>query len=163
MRQDDWGIPQDSCMRQPLAPSAIDLTTTGSLGVRYLRLGLAGVIILGIWLRFSNLEEKIYWVDEAINMRYAAGYTEAELANQVRAWNGQTISVDQLQAYQRLDSTKNVADVVRALAIEEPQSPPLYYIALRKWIQTWGDSLAIRRSLSGLLSLFAFPSIFLAL
>ena len=160
MRQDDWGIPQNRYKRQPLALSAIGLTATANRGVRYLPLCLAGIIILGIWLRFSNLEEKIYWVDEAINMRYTAGYTETELANQVRAWDGQPISVDQLQAYQRLDSTKNAADVVRALAIEEPQSPPLYYLALRKWIQIWGDSIAIRRSLSVLLSLFAFHSIF---
>ena len=81
------------------------------------------VIVVGIFLRFTNLELKVFWVDEVINTHYSLGYQEIDIGNQVKAWNGEPITVQELQKYQSLNSDKNAIDVIKALAIEEPQSP----------------------------------------
>ena len=118
------------------------------------------LIALGVFLRFSNLDLKVYWVDEVINTHYSSGYREIEIGAQVKAWNGRDISIQELHKYQSPNSEKNSIDVIKALAIEEPQSPPLYYLLLRWWMQLFGDSVTVRRSLSACLSLLAFPCLY---
>jgi uncharacterized membrane protein len=127
---------------------------------KWLKVLIAIIITLGIIIRFTNLDLKVYWVDEVINTKYSFGYTEKELGEQVKAWNGRVISNQELQKFQSLNPEKNSIDVIKALAIEEPQSPPLYYLLLRWWTQVFGDSVAIRRSLSACISLLAFPGVY---
>ncbi|MDJ0742763.1 MAG: glycosyltransferase family 39 protein [Xenococcaceae cyanobacterium MO_167.B27] len=126
----------------------------------WLRFLLTILIALGIFLRFSNLDIKVFWVDEVINSHYSSGYREIDIGNQVKAWNGQDISIQELHRFQSPNSETNSIDVIKALAIEEPQSPPLYYLLLRWWMQLFGDSVAVRRSLSAICSLLAFPCLY---
>ena len=126
----------------------------------WLRFLLIILIALGIFLRFSNLDLKVFWVDEVINSHYSSGYGEIDIGNQVKAWNGRDISIQELQKFQSPNSETNSIDVIKALAIEEPQSPPLYYLLLRWWMQLFGDSVPVRRSLSAIFSLLAFPCLY---
>ncbi len=126
----------------------------------YWRFLFISILIIGILFRFNNLDLKIYWVDEVINTHYAAGYTEQEIGEQVKSWYGQTIKAQDILKYQSIDPNKNSIDVIKSLAVEEPQSPPLYYLILRWWMQLFGDSVAARRSLSACLSLLLFPAIY---
>lgn len=127
---------------------------------KWLKIFIAIVIALGVFFRLANLDLKIYWVDEVINTKYSFGYTEKELGEQVKSWNGRVISNQELQRFQSLHPEKSSIDVIQALAIEEPQSPPLYYLLLRWWTQLFGDSVAVRRSLSACISLLAFPGLY---
>ena len=116
------------------------------------------LLMLGIFFRFVNLDKRIYWHDEAITSLQISGHTQKEFIQQ--EFNGQIITPEDLQKYQRISPGKSLTDTINALATETPEHTPLYYIMLRLWTQTFGNSVAIIRSLSALISLLAFPCIY---
>ena len=116
------------------------------------------LLLLGIFFRFVNLDKKIYWRDEALTSLQISGYTQKEFIQQ--AFNGQIITPEDLQKYQRIGPGKTMTDTINAFATETPEHPPLYYVMLRLWMQTFGNSVGIMRSLSALISLLAFPCIY---
>lgn len=110
------------------------------------------LLALGIVLRFANIEGKTYWVDEAYTLLRVAGYTEASVIE--KAFDGEILSIADLQKYQFRDGTTSFADTLRSLAVESPQHPPFYYLMARVWLQIGFDSV---RSLSAVVSLLVFP------
>ncbi|HBL14001.1 MAG TPA: hypothetical protein DD379_21935 [Cyanobacteria bacterium UBA11162] len=116
------------------------------------------LLVLGIFFRFANLDKKIYWLDEVINSFRISGYTSTELTQDI--CNGDVISIEDLQKYQHPSPDKDVIGVIKIVASEEPQNTPLYYIIARFWVQWFGHSVVVRRSLSALISLLAFPCIY---
>lgn len=125
------------------------------IGIRFLVIVL---LLLGIFFRFVNLDRKVYWFDETFTSLRISGYTESEVVNQV--CNGKQIGIEDLQKFQRLTREKTLTDTIKSLALEDPQHPPLYYIMTRFWVQWFGNSVAVTRSLSALISLLVFPSIY---
>jgi uncharacterized membrane protein len=125
---------------------------------KWLRFLIVVVLVLGIFFRFANLGQKIYWVDESYTSLRISGYTESELIQQVG--DGQVRNIKYLQKYQRLNSGKTVVDTVKGLALEEPQLAPLYFVATRFWVQLFGDSVAVTRSMSAVFSLLALPCMY---
>jgi len=123
-----------------------------------LRFLIVVVLVLGIFFRFANLGQKVYWIDETYTSLRISGYTEAELIQEVV--DGQARSIKYLQKYQRINSEKTVVDTVKGLALEEPQIAPLYFIATRFWVQLFGDSVAVTRSMSAVFSLLALPCMY---
>ena len=118
------------------------------------------VLILGIFFRFANLDRKPYWWDEVTNSIHSAGYTKQDFFSQARAWQNQDLAIADLHKYQFPTSETSSFDVVKSLAKGEPQSPPVYYLLSRWWTQLWGSSVTVQRSLSALISLLAFPSMY---
>lgn len=125
------------------------------IGIRFLVIVL---LLLGIFFRFVNLDRKVYWFDETFTSLRISGYTESEVVKQV--CNGQQIGVEDLQKYQQLNASKTLTDTIKSLAVEDPQHPPLYYVMTRYWVKWFGNSVAVTRSLSALISLLVFPSIY---
>ncbi|MBN3951247.1 MAG: hypothetical protein HWQ38_34165 [Nostoc sp. NMS7] len=119
------------------------------------RFFLGSVLVLGIFFRFTHLEDKVYWYDEAITSLRVSGYTEEEVAQHFSEKS--VVSVTELQRYQHPDGTRTVIDVAASLAKEDPQHPPLYYGLLHFWFHSIGSSVALARLLPALLSLIAFP------
>lgn len=134
------------------------LTPIWALPPTWLRFLVIVVLVLGVFFRFVNLDRKVYWIDEAYTSLRISGYTEAELVQQVS--EGQVIGIKNLQKYQRTNSEKGVIDTIKGLAVEEPQLPPLYFVMARFWVQMWGYSVAVMRSLPALINLLAFPCIY---
>ncbi|HBB33753.1 MAG TPA: hypothetical protein DC064_18630 [Cyanobacteria bacterium UBA9273] len=120
-----------------------------------LRFLIVTLLVLGIFFRFYNLDRKVYWHDEVYTSLRISGYTQAEVIQQV--FNGRVISRDELQKYQRINSEKGVIDTVKSLATDVSQHPPLYYVMARFWVDWFGNSPAVTRSLSALISLLALP------
>src|SRR4028119_488995 len=123
-----------------------------------LRFLIVVVLALGIFFRFANLGQKVYWIDETYTSLRISGYTESEFIQEVV--DGQARSIKYLQKYQRINSEKTVVDTVKGLALEEPQIAPLYFIATRFWVQLFGDSVAVTRSMSAVFSLLALPCMY---
>ncbi|MGB3512523.1 MAG: glycosyltransferase family 39 protein [Microcoleaceae cyanobacterium] len=115
------------------------------------------IIIFGIYIRFANLERKVFWNDECLTLLRVSGYANSELIEKV--FNGKLITVKELQNYQTFNSQRNINDVFNALS-RSPEHSPLYYLILRYWIQLFGSSVATIRMLSALISLLVFPSIY---
>lgn len=116
------------------------------------------LLALGIIFRFANLGSKVYWGDETVTSLRLSGYTLEELKTQ--AFSGEEMSVAQLQKYQYPNQEKSAIATIKGLAVEEPQHPPLYFLTARIWVQQFGNSVAVTRSFSALVSLLAFPAIY---
>lgn len=123
-----------------------------------LRVLILVLLLLGVFFRFANIDRKVYWEDEAFTSLRISGYRETELIQQV--FNGHEIGIEDLQKYQRPNPEKGVIDTIKGLALEEPQHTPLYFIMVRLWVQGFGNSVAVTRSLSALISLLVFPCIY---
>ncbi|HIK33688.1 MAG TPA: dolichyl-phosphate-mannose-protein mannosyltransferase [Oscillatoriales cyanobacterium M59_W2019_021] len=116
------------------------------------------LIVLGIFFRFYNLDRKVYWNDEAMTSLRISGHTSAELMQEV--YNRGTIDVAELLAnYQYPNSNRSLQDSIDAFA-QHPEHSPLYYLMARFWVQFWGSSIAILRSLSAWMSLLVFPCMY---
>ncbi len=120
-----------------------------------MRFFLCIVLVLGIFFRFTHLDYKVYWYDDAITSLRASGYTEEEVVQHF--FEKSVVSVTELQRYQHPDGTRSVIDVVKSLAKEDPQHPPLYYSLAHFWFQSIGSSVTLARLLPALLSLLVFP------
>jgi len=124
----------------------------------WLRFLLVVVLLLGVLFRFYNLDQKVYWSDETYTSLRISGYTKAEFTKQV--FNGHVIDVKDLQKYQGLNTEKGLTDTVNSLVLEDIQHPPLYYVLTRLVVQWFGNSVAVIRSVSALISLLVFPCIY---
>lgn len=116
-------------------------------------------LVIAIFFRFINLDQKVYSYDEAITSLRISGYTWTEMVEQ--DFQGEIISVKDLQSkYQHINSEKGAIDTINGLASEEAQLPPLYFLAARFWVQLFGPSVAVVRSISALSSLLVFPCVY---
>ncbi|GAB4183152.1 MAG: hypothetical protein Fur006_19810 [Coleofasciculaceae cyanobacterium] len=134
------------------------LTQNWGLSITRIRFLLIVLLVLGVFFRLVNLDRKVYWHDEAYTSLRIAGYT-AEKVNQ-NLFNGQVIGIEDLQKYQRPNPEKGLVDTINTLVIDDAQHPPLYYIVVRLWVQWFGNSVAVTRSLSALISLLVFPLVY---
>lgn len=116
------------------------------------------VLTLGIFFRFYNLDKKVYWFDETITSLRSAGYTETELIQQT--YNGNEIGSDTLKDYLKTNSTRGFFDVIKSLAREDSQHPPLYFLILQLWMKLFGSSTSVIRSLSAIFSFLTLPLIY---
>lgn len=116
---------------------------------------IAGLLAIGIFFRFYHLDHKVYWYDETQTSLRLSGHTQTDLEQQV--FQGQVISVAELhRRYQYPNSDRSLPDVMRSLA-GNPEHSPLYFLWARGWLQTFGPSIAVIRSLSAWLSVLALP------
>jgi uncharacterized membrane protein len=117
------------------------------------RVVLIGVILLGLFFRFHNLDQKIYWDDEVSTSIRQSGHTYEEMRDKIA--NGQVIQVKDLRQYQYPRPSGSMADPLRALAIEDTQHAPLYDMILWSWVRFFGNSVAVIRSFSAFTSILA--------
>ncbi|NES02581.1 MAG: hypothetical protein F6K22_06830 [Okeania sp. SIO2F4] len=134
------------------------LERKSSLQANWLQFTFVMILVLGIFLRFVNLDKKVYWTDETLTSLRISGYTGVEVVDQL--FDGRKINVEELQKYQRINPEVSFTETVKNLAIGNPHHPPLFYIMERFWVQWFGSSVTVTRSLSAILSLLVFPSVY---
>ncbi|MBE9127200.1 MULTISPECIES: glycosyltransferase family 39 protein [unclassified Coleofasciculus] len=125
-----------------------------------LRAIIVVLLALGVFFRFVNLDQKAYWYDETFTSLQLSGYTAEEVTEQII--DGREIGLEDLNKYQypAPDSEKTVIDTIEGVAKIEPQLTPLYFVMVRYWVQWFGNSVAITRSFSAVVSLLVFPCIY---
>ena len=122
----------------------------------WLRSLFVSILLIGICLRFVNLDQKVYWIDEVHTSLRVSGYTRTEFVEQ--APNDNVISAKDLYEFQQLSPEKDFFDTITALASSEHS--PLYYLIARLWMQWFGSSITVTRSLAAVISLLAIPCIY---
>ncbi len=115
------------------------------------------ILLLGFCFRFTNLESKVFWVDEVSTAVRASGYTIPEVTNDLIQQG--IVDRKALFSYQRLSPDKTFRDSFNALT-KSPEHAPLYFLLIRVWMHLWGDSISIIRSFSACISLLVFPSLY---
>lgn len=129
---------------------------TGKSSLLWLKVLLVLIISLGIVFRFINLDSKVYWSDEVFTALRASGYSEVEAIQGIRS--KALLNSEDVQKYQyEGEQSSSMESVVKTLATEEPQHPPLYFLMSKLWTQLFGNTVTARRSLSAVISLLAFP------
>ena len=115
------------------------------------------IILIGCFFRFSNISAKVFWVDEVATAIRVSGYTIAEVTNELSALD--IFDRNTLISFQTINPSRSLGDSLNAL-IQSPEHAPLYFLLTRFWMQLWGNSIAIMRSLSVVFSLFTLPSLY---
>ena len=118
---------------------------------------LITVILLGVFFRFANLENKVFWVDEVATAVRVSGYTIPEVTDELLQQD--IVTRDILFSYLTISSGKTFIDSMVALT-KSPEHAPLYFMMTRAWMGLWGNSLSVMRSLSVYLSLLVFPALY---
>ncbi|OUL17951.1 glycosyltransferase family 39 protein [Nostoc sp. 106C] len=117
------------------------------------------LIVIGILLRFINLDGKISWADETFTYLRIYGHTKADLMQEVV--NSQILTAETLlEKYQSPGVGKTIIDTVKGLAIEDPKHPPLYFVLTNLWVQCFGSTVAATRSFSAFISLLVLPTLY---
>lgn len=130
--------------------------------VRYLsklnwwRSAIAIILILGIFFRFFNIDKKVYWYDEAITSLRISGRTRTEFIQEY--FNSDIVRVKDILKYQKITPEKNWLDTVNSL--KGNVHTPLYFVLTRFWVVLFGDSVAVTRSFSAVISLLVFPCLY---
>ncbi|WP_016951097.1 glycosyltransferase family 39 protein [Anabaena sp. PCC 7108] len=132
------------------------ITSRDSLN--FLKILFIILLIIGVLFRFTNLDKKVYWGDETSTSSRIAGYRFQEIREQFSG--SYSVGIEDIKKYQQLTPERTWVDVVKGLAAEEPQLPPVYFLSLRSWAQQFGSSVAAIRSFSAIISLLAFPCIY---
>ena len=121
----------------------------------YFHLFIVILLIIGIFLRFINLDAKVYWRDETATSLAISGYRSTEIWQSLE---GRIVNSGDIIKYQTITPEQNIIDTMQFLV--KDVHPPLYFLIARVWGQWFGSSPAIIRSLSASISLLAFPSIY---
>ena len=111
---------------------------------------VVALVLLGVVLRLYGLEQKIVWHDEVATRVLAAGATMA--AQMQDLYQAQVMTVGQVLQYQQVQQGTSVLALIVDLARHDPQHPPLYYVLAKVWVDLWGDSVYVLRTLSVLFS-----------
>ena len=140
-------------------PDRLQRLSARRLPNRWLLVAISILLILGIVFRCTNLDRKVYWRDEVATSLVAAGHRYSEVYEQI--YDNSIKEARDLQKYLNIrDSDASAIDVVRSLAAEDAQHPPLYFAIAHFWARAFGDSPAAMRSLSVLCSAIALPCLY---
>ena len=74
--------------------------------------------------------------------------------------DGRLIGIGDLHKYQYPNPEKTALNTIDGLIAEESQLSPLYFVVVRWWVELFGNSIAITRSLSAFISLLTFPCMY---
>ncbi len=124
--------------------------------MRIKQLLIIGLILVGIYARCANLNEKVYTVDEVRGVMRASGYTEAALVDTL--YTGEFVTGSRLQQYQTPSVDNSLGDTLSALA-NNPEHPPLYYLLMRFCLQLFQVPVASRWLAVGL-GLLLLPAVY---
>ncbi|MEQ9355703.1 glycosyltransferase family 39 protein [Coleofasciculus chthonoplastes] len=98
-------------------------------------------IIIGIILRFANLENKVFNWDEVRSFYRLSGYVREEVIDKI--FTGDIITAQDIQKYQTPSPEKNLVDAVFALS-NNPEHPPLFYLMARFWMHLFNSPFSVR-------------------
>jgi uncharacterized membrane protein len=115
-------------------------------------------IVAGFAVRFDGLDHKLFSYDEATTSLRTAGYTLSDYYGE--AFGGAVVPNAVFSSYQHVTPAKSAADMVRSLAVEDPQHPPLYYAFERGWSQVFGNTVSARRTVSAIAGTLMVGAVF---
>jgi uncharacterized membrane protein len=126
---------------------------------RWLQVAALACVVLGVFFRVYHLDRKVFWEDEMLGTMRMFGYTEADLVREAPHFS----RAGDVQAYLRLPADRSkdsLRNTLTALAAEDPQHTPAYYLAGHLWAEAFGSSLAALRSLPALFGILVIPCVF---
>lgn len=117
------------------------------------------IVSLGIFVRFHNLEGKIYWLDESFTSLSISGYSRSDVKEQLIT--GKEVDISTIMKYQYPNDKVNYQGTIQGLIEDEPQHTPIYFLTARFWTQIFGKSIGSIRTLSVVAGILCLPLMYL--
>lgn len=114
---------------------------------------------LGIFFRLYHLDHKTFWEDEVLGVVRMLGHTEAEIQRE----GPQVRTAADLQRFVTLSDASDrrpMIATIHALATEDPQHPPLYYLIVRSWVAWAGTSVGAIRFPAAVFGILALATMY---
>ena len=127
---------------------------------RSLKLLLFVALAIGIWLRLSHLETKVFWQDESFTALHATGHLDVRDLRPL--FDGRVHSIQDFQRLEEVSPRYGVRAAVSAVASEDRHQGVLYHVLERLSLQLFGNSITADRILSAIFGVLAIPLAFLA-
>ena len=113
-------------------------------------------IALGIFIRFINIEGKVYWHDETYTALFSTGHSRNEAIDLI--FSNELLSAADLQTLQQVDPERGVPELLQRLVEEDPQHPPLYYLVARWLMGVWDNAVLGSRLAAILFGVLLIPA-----
>jgi len=113
-------------------------------------------VIVGVVIRFSDLDQKNCQLDESGTMLFVSGYSAGDYMSVV----GREVSRQDLLKVQTFNPAKSNLDALRGLAHFMPDQAPLYYLVVRPLCQIAGSSLTTVRAVSAIAGVLVIVATF---
>jgi uncharacterized membrane protein len=123
----------------------------------WLRIVFIVTIALGAVFRFTYLDSKVYTHDETLTSLRTSGFLLAEFEQDVAK---SIVSVAELKKYQTKNAEHGAGSTIHALAVDDPQHPPIYYVLERSWATFFHNSIGGRRALGALFGALTIPALY---
>ena len=133
--------------------SAAKLVDPYKGNVRAHRITFAVIIIVGLFLRFYNIDKREYWGDEAITSLTVSGHTRPELES---FYDGHAMQARDWQQFQT--PTGPVSGCVAELVQKGGQHPPFFYLMSRFMASMFGSSVFVMRFLPAVFGVLILPA-----
>jgi uncharacterized membrane protein len=114
------------------------------------------ILLISILFRFTNLDQKVYWVDEVHTSLRASGYTRNDFIEQIP--KNQVIGIEDLQRFQCIRPNTGLPETIKAL--KSAEHSPLYYLMARFSLELFNCSPTTTRGLAAVISLLEYPLIY---
>ena len=114
-------------------------------------------LLLGVFFRFYHLDYKVYQHDEVFTSLRSAGHNGQQIREYLK--QQESFKAGELGQYQQLSPERGWRDTLASLKTH-PEHPPLYYLGTRLWMELFGSTVAVTRSLAASISLLAFPCLY---
>ena len=124
----------------------------------WLRIGLIGVLLLGLFFRFYHIDHKVYWYDETMTSLRISGYTQTQFEENV--YGAKRTTIGELREEYQYPTNGSTSEEMWAALAQHPEHSPAYYVLARTWMQLWPNQVAAIRVLSALISLLALPCMY---
>ena len=145
------------------------LVTQDDRWKRWGMIALALAVVAGIMLRFVNLDGKVVWIDEVHSLMRVAGYGKEKVVEHLEATlaatetrPAQLVNLSDLLQFQRPPESQGLfaglAATVQALATDNPQHPPVYYLAARLMVALFGPAITTVRGTAALFGVALIPA-----
>lgn len=108
---------------------------------------LVALALAGAAVRFVHLDRKFWYHDEATTSLRVSGFQIGDVTDGIV---GRVVEPDSFLRFQRVNSEHGVVDTARSLAYNDPQHPPLFFVAARVWAGVFGSSISSLRALAAL-------------
>lgn len=118
---------------------------------------LATCFVIGVLFRLNNLEQREYYIDEALTSLNVAGFTYKDVLPLQSA--NRIIKMGDLQKYQ--EAQNSPIRCISALAKNGGEHPPLYFLLSWAWQNRFGNEVHAMRLLPAIISIFLIPCTFL--
>lgn len=120
------------------------------------RILMLSLCVLGILLRFHNLDYKVFSNDETFSLLTIFGHQLGDIQA------SGIVTVSTLQSFQRIDTQETILSSLHRHVAEPYVFPPLYSALMSLWARFWSQYLTqpavITRSLSVALGVLCLPS-----